>query len=76
MKLLYADWRQGLVRDRVYEHAEFKWYFYKNQAYGSLMMPNVDQMESIKNNWLSLIPNISEFNNLFVTLGQTKQVYQ
>lgn len=76
VKLLYPEWAEGRVRDRVYEHAESKWRFYCKQAYGNAMMPTGDgELESIKNNWLSLIPKINEFDSLFTAMGDKQQIY-
>jgi hypothetical protein len=75
VKLLYPMWRDGRVRDAVYYDARNSWNFYCKQAYANAMMPNVDMLESIKNSWLRLIPEISEHDNFFSTLGQQQVIY-
>jgi hypothetical protein len=75
MKLLYPQWRDGRVRDAVYYDAKSSWQFYCKQAYGNAMMPSIDQLRSIKNSWLRLIPDIHEGDNFFSTLGQQEIVY-
>jgi hypothetical protein len=75
MKLLYPQWRDGRVRDVVYYDAKSSWNYYCKQAYGTAMMPNLDQLRSIKNSWLRLIPDIHEGDNFFATLGQQEIVY-
>ena len=75
MKLTYPDWRAGRVRDQVYFDARRSWNYYSKQAYGNAIMPTRDQMESIKNTWLRLIPNIHEHDSAFSTLGQRQIVY-
>jgi hypothetical protein len=75
MKLLYPQWRDGRVRDAVYFDAKSSWQFYCKQAYGNAMMPSVDQLRSIKNSWLRLIPDINEGDNFFTSLGQQENVY-
>jgi hypothetical protein len=75
MKLLYPQWRDGRVRDAVYFDAKQSWQFYCKQAYGNAMMPGLDQLKSIKNAWLRLIPDINEHDNYFETLGEQEQVY-
>ena len=75
VKLLYPKWRDGRVRDAVYYDARRSWNFYCKQAYGNAMMPNQDQLESIKNNWLKLIPEINAHSNFFSTLGQQERIY-
>jgi hypothetical protein len=70
MKLLYPKWANGQVRDVVYYDAKRSWNYYCKQAYGNAMMPNKDQMESIKNAWLRLVPEINEHQTAYSTLGQ------
>jgi len=38
-------------------------------------MPNVDQLESIKNAWLRLVPEIHEHSNGFSTLADSQIIY-
>jgi hypothetical protein len=60
MKIKYIEWSNGRIRDAIYHHAEGKWQFYVKQAYGRAMMPGtIDEMESFKNTWVRLIPNIN-----------------
>lgn len=75
MKLYYPMWVQGSIRDGIYFDARNSWNFYCKQAYGNAMMPNVDQMESIKNTWLRLIPEINEHATSYSTLGQRQKIY-
>lgn len=75
VKLLYPMWRDGRVRDAIYYDARSNWNYYSKQAYGNAMMPNVDTLESIKNQWLRLIPEIHEHKSMFSTLGQEQRIY-
>lgn len=75
MKLTYPDWKMGRVRDAVYYDTRNSWNFYRKQAYATAMMPNIDQMESIKNAWLRLVPEINEHSNSFSTLGERQIIY-
>lgn len=75
MKVRYPEWAEGRVRDAVYYDAKRSWNFYCKQAYGDAMMPNPDQMESIKNTWLKLVPEINHHSTFFNTLGQQEEVY-
>jgi len=75
MKLLYPQWKQGSIRDAVYYDARRSWNFYCKQAYGNALMPNKDQLESIKNTWLRLIPEINEHSTCFSTLGERQNIY-
>lgn len=76
MKLLYPEWKRGSVRDAVYYDARRSWNYYSKQAYGNALMPNKDQLESIKNSWLRLVPEILEHDNSYSTLGQRQVIYQ
>jgi hypothetical protein len=75
MKITYPEWKAGRVRDAVYYDAKSSWNYYRKQAYGNAMMPNIDQLESIKNAWLRLVPEINEHGNGFSTLGERQIIY-
>ena len=75
MKIMYPDWRTGKIRDAVYADAKRSWNYYCKQAYGEALMPNKDQMESIKNTWLRLVPEINEHSTAFPTMGQRQIIY-
>ncbi len=75
MKLMYPEWRAGRVRDAVYYDARRSWNFYCKQAYGNALLPNKDQLESIKNTWLRLVPEVNEHQTSFSTIGQRQIVY-
>ena len=75
MKLMYPEWKLGRVRDEVYYDARRSWNFNCKKAYGHAMMPNTDQLESIKNQWLRLVPEIHEHDGGFSTLGSRQVIY-
>jgi len=75
MKLMYPDWKEGRVRDAVYYDARRSWNYYCKQAYGNAMMPDADQIESIKNTWLSLVPRIDEHDTFYSHLGDKQEIY-
>jgi hypothetical protein len=75
MKLYYPQWVAGQVRDSVYYDARRSWNYYCKQAYGNALMPNTDQLESIKNSWLRLVPEINEHTSGFSALGQQARTY-
>jgi hypothetical protein len=75
MKLMYPEWKAGRVRDEVYYDARRSWNFNCKKAYGNAMMPNVDQLESIKNQWLRLVPELDEHYTGFATLGDRQTIY-
>jgi hypothetical protein len=76
MKLDYQQWRQdpsnsGL--NRLYEHSEREWAWYVAQAGNKAKMPNISQMESLKNQMIKLKPEFNEFGNFFKTLGSQER---
>lgn len=75
MKLMYPKWASGQVRDAVYYDAKRSWNYYCKQAYGDALMPNADKLESIKNAWVRLIPELNEHSSGFSTLGQQQHYY-
>jgi len=75
MKLTYPEWKMGRVRDAVYYDAKSSWNFYRKQAYASALMPNVDQLEAIKNAWVRLIPEIDEHTTFFSHLNDRQIIY-
>lgn len=75
-KLYYPEWKNGSLRDAVYYDAKRSWNYYRNQAYGNALMPNSDQMESIKNTWLRLVPQVDAHANFYATLNEKEQIYK
>lgn len=75
MKLMYPEWRAGRVRDAIYYDARRSWNFYRKQAYATALMPNTDQLESIKNAWLRLVPEIDEHQTFFAKLNDRQIIY-
>lgn len=76
VKLTYPKWALGNVRDAVYYNARNSWNFYCKQAYGVAMMPKgVDEMESLKNAWLRIVPEMHEHRGFFNTTGQEQHIY-
>jgi hypothetical protein len=74
-KYWYPKWVVGDIRDRVYYDAQSSWNFYCRQAYASAILPNADQLESLKNKWIELVPEINDFNNFFNTSGESQKIY-
>jgi hypothetical protein len=74
-KLFYPRWVSGEVRDRVYMDAQSNYNFYAKQAYANAMMPDIGQLESIKNQWNKLFPELFEFDSSFSQLGEKQTIY-
>lgn len=50
-------WEIGEIRDRVYQAAEQDWLFYVNSAKTAMLHPSLDEMESLKNMIVKLLPD-------------------
>lgn len=75
MKLMYPKWAAGQVRDAVYYDAKRSWNFYRKQAYAEALMPDRDELETIKNTWVRLVPNINEHSTFYNSMGQQEIVW-
>jgi hypothetical protein len=75
LKLQYPEWVSGRIRDVVYYDTRNNWNFHCKQAYGKAMMPNVDKMESLKNQWLQLYPELNSFDSAFSNIGTKQTIY-
>lgn len=74
MKVLYPKWVSGQIRDGVYFNARQSWNYYSKQAYGNSIMPDADALETIKNTWLRLVPEINDHNNFYSATGQQQVI--
>lgn len=54
------------------EYVRRKWNFYCKQARGEANAPDLERLERIKNNWLSLVPRTRSFDENFSTSGLTQ----
>ena len=75
MKLTYPEWRNGKTRDSVYFHAMNSWNFYSKQAYAESMMPNQDEMETIKNVWNRLVPEMNSDSDFYGSISNMENIY-
>jgi len=75
MKLSYIDWRTNKATKEVYYDAKNTWNFYVKQAYGNSIMPSsLDEMESIKNAWVRLLPAMNAGDSFFQYIDQQEQI--
>jgi hypothetical protein len=76
MKLKYPEYLRGTLQRDIYYDIRRSWNFYRQQAYAEALMPgNTDQMESIKNTWLRLVPEINEHSSFYSSLNQPQTIY-
>jgi len=75
-KIFYLQWIRGELKDKeIYVHAASKWRFYVKQAYGKSVGPkSIDELESLKNSWIRLIPKINEGEKFMQNLNQQQQL--
>ena len=69
MKLDYIGWRTGQVSSEVFKHSEAEYNWYIGSITSHLKMPNLEQMENLKNQIMRLKPNINEYNTFFANLN-------
>lgn len=76
MKLMYPKKLKGIITDRDYKEMCNSWAYYRKQAYGEAMMPSTaDEVQSLKNTWNKLYPEINDHDIFFDTTGEEQNVY-
>ena len=56
----FKVWMRGELPDKVYQKLEQERLWYNASAGNAMRIPNLDQMESIKHQWLTMIPNVNQ----------------
>jgi len=69
MKIDYIAWRRGELRSDIFQHSEQEWQWYVGQAGNKAKMPNIDQLEAIKNMTMRLLPNVNHHETFFKNVG-------
>tara|TARA_R100000353_G_C6501210_1_gene194237 strand:- start:166 stop:1065 length:900 start_codon:yes stop_codon:yes gene_type:complete len=72
MKIDYIAWRRGELAQPVFQHSEQEWTWYVGQAGNKAKMPNIDQLEAIKNQTMRLLPKVNEHETFFRSLGSAE----
>lgn len=62
-------WRAGRLPDKVYAESKSDWNKYVRAARASAQLPSVDRLESMKNQWVRLIPNTNAHSTFFSNLN-------
>ena len=82
MKLSFSKWMKGTLGGRgvnagqnMYTYIQQQWNFYRNQAYAEAMMPTADEMQSIKNSWHQLIPDMNANDTFFEHQNEQEMNY-
>lgn len=74
MKIYYVDFLAGRLPLAVYDKLENDWLTKCMAARGKANMPNLDQMENIKNSWVRLIPQMNEHASFFTNMNAQEQL--
>lgn len=72
MKMSYLDWRKepsNSGKKALYDHDAKEWEWYAGKSTSDAKMPHPEQMQSIMNQVVRLIPNMQAHNNFFSDLG-------
>ena len=72
-KLLYPLFRNN-KNVNAYTNARNSYNFYARKAYAEIIAPNTDELESIKNQWLSIVPRINSHSNGFGDLSRRQRI--
>ncbi len=65
----------GKLNWNIAQDLEQEWLFYCASAANQARMPSLDQMESLKNQWLRSIPNINEHETSFRNQNEPERRY-
>jgi hypothetical protein len=74
MKLKYPEFINGTYNPNLYQKIERDWHLYCAQARGNANMPTIDDMESIKNQWVRLLPQLQEHKHFFNKLNDRERI--
>lgn len=75
VKYYYPKYLKGDINQSQYYDMRNSWNFYRKQAYAESMMPSVDDMESIKNIYNKLYPEVDDHDMFFSTSGDEQHIY-
>lgn len=86
MKLSFPKFMEGTLSGKgtkysakysqsSYYFIQQQWNFYRNQAYAEAMMPTADEMQSIKNSWHQLIPDMNANDTFFEHQNEQEMNY-
>lgn len=76
VKHYYSKYLKGQIGQSQYYEIKNSWNFYRKQAYAEAMMPSgVDELETIKNQWVTLMPEQNLHSTFFSTLGDEQYIY-
>ena len=68
------EWRKGKIPDKVKDESEKEWLFYVGAAKGTANMPNVQQLEQLKNIMRRLLPASNDYKKGFKNFDSNEQL--
>ena len=74
-KYYYPKYLKGEINQRMYGDMQNSWNFYRKQAYNEAMSPGIDDLESIKNQWNKLYPELDDHDLFFSTTGDEQNLF-
>ena len=74
-KYYYPKYLRGEINQSQYYDMQRSWNYYRKQAYGEAMTPGVDDLESIKNTYNKLYPEMNDHDLFFSTTGDEQNLY-
>ena len=75
VKHFYPLKLKGQISQQDYYDMRNSWNFYRKQAYAEAMMPGPDEIESIKNTYHKLYPEMNDHDTFFSTSGEEQILY-
>lgn len=75
MKLSYPKYMKGQMNQNIYYDMKNSWNFYRKQAYAEAMMPNEDDLETIKNIWHKPYTEFRDHDTFFEFTGDEQVLY-
>ena len=75
MKMMYPKKLKGQISQGDYYDIRNSYNFYRKQAYAEAMMPTIDDIQSIKNTWTKLYPEVNDHSTFFSTTGDKQHLY-
>lgn len=71
-KVDYRLWRQGFIPEQIYRESENQWLWAVGSASNHVKMPSYEQMETIKNALITLVPKFHSYGTFFKDLAISK----
>lgn len=68
-KLDYQMWRRSKISDKIFEEATQQKDWYVGKATTAAIIPGIDGMESLKNQWLKMYQDFNTHDKFFDNLG-------